>query len=195
LPVAEFFPELSHAFIAGMASGDGSLARGNFRGQMKIDGGESVQISALSKLAGLFVGENWSTFPWKVFRFRFFRDPAGRVDFSHLAAVSSNGLAVSGEGHYSPTSIGANLELGVRRAGRPWLTAFMPILFRDERDGYLWTPVRVSGTPENPTEDLTARVAAAVAAAPAGIAVDAAAEIPGTAVEAAGNLLDKLFGR
>lgn len=195
LPVTEFFPRLSRVFITGMASGDASLTRGNFKGQMKIEGGESVQVPALSKLAGLFAGENWSTFPWKVFRFRFFRDPAGRVDFSHLAAVSSNGLAVSGEGHYSPNSIGANLELGVRRSGRPWLTAFMPILFQDERDGYLWTPVRVSGTPENPTEDLTARIAAAVAAAPAGIAVDAAAEIPGTAVEAAGNLMDKLFGR
>jgi hypothetical protein len=195
LPVVEFLPKLSQAFVAGMASGDGSLARGNFKGQMKIDGGESTQVSALSKLAGLFAGENWNTFPWKVFRFRFFRDAAGRVDFSHLAAVSSNGLAVSGEGHYAPTSIGANLQLGVRRSGRPWLTAFMPILFQEERDGYLWTPVRVSGTPENPSEDLTTRVAAAVAAAPAGIAVDAAAEIPGTAVEAAGNLMDKLFGR
>lgn len=195
LPVKEFFPKLSQAFIAGMASGDGSLSRGNFKGQMKIDGGESVQVSGLSKLAGLFAGENWSTFPWKVFRFRFFRDPTGRVDFSHLAAVSSNGLAVSGEGHYAPTSVGANLQLGVRRSGRPWLAAFMPILFQEERDGYLWTPVRVSGTPEHPTEDLTARIAAAVAAAPAGIAVDAAAEIPGAAVEAAGNLMDKLIGR
>lgn len=194
LPVAEFFPKLSQAFVVGVASGDGSLARGNFKGQMKIDGGETKQVSALSQLAGLFAGENWRTFPWKVFRFRFFRDGAGRVYFSHLAAVSSNGLAVSGEGHYSSTSIGANLQLGVRRSGRPWITAFMPILFREERDGYLWTPVRVSGTPENPSEDLSARVAAAVAAAPAGIAVDAAAEIPGTAVEAAGNLMDKLLG-
>jgi hypothetical protein len=87
------------------------------------------------------------------------------------------------------------LELGLKREGRPWLVAFMPILFRHEKEGYLWTPVKVGGTPSAPTEDLTTRVVAALAAAPATEAVETAAELPSTAVEAAGGLLRSLLGR
>jgi hypothetical protein len=55
--------------------------------------------------------------------------------------------------------------------------------------------VKSGGTPQAPTEDLTTRVVAALAVAPATQAVESAAEIPATAVEAAGNLLRGLLGR
>jgi hypothetical protein len=71
----------------------------------------------------------------------------------------------------------------------------MPVIFRAEQSGYFWTTVNISGTPEQPVEDLSARLAAAVAVVPATTAVEAAAEIPGTAVEAAGGLLRSLLGR
>ena len=59
---------------------------------------------------------------------------------------------MSGSGIYNKDSIRADLQLGVLRHGRPWLVAFMPVLFRNEHDGYLWTSVRVGGTPEAPVE-------------------------------------------
>ncbi|MBU3665375.1 MAG: hypothetical protein FGM15_05795 [Chthoniobacterales bacterium] len=173
----------------GRCSGDARLSGGTLRGSMKITGGVSKSMPQLVKMASLFAGENWNEIPWETFRFDFIRSPDGRMEFSNLEAVSGKGLSVNGSGHYAPGSLGADLQLGVRRQGRPWLVGFVPLLFRGEKDGYLWTSVRVGGTPAAPTEDLTARVVAALAAAPATEAVEAAAEMPGTAVEAAGSLL------
>ena len=123
------------------------------------------------------------------------READGAVAFSNLEAVSPKGLRVRGSGRIAAESLAADLDLGVRREGRPWLVAFVPVLFRAETDGYFWLKVRVGGTPSAPTEDLTTRVVAALAVAPAAGAAGAAAEIPGAAVEAAGSLLNTLMGR
>lgn len=179
--------------FTGRCSGDAHLKQGTLTGSMKIDGGISKSMPQLVKMASLFAREDWSEIPWETFKFDFVRSPDGRVEFSDLSAVSPKGLAVSGAGHYAPDNLGAEIQFGVKREGRPWLVAFVPVLFRGESDGYLWTSVRVGGTPESPTEDLTARVVAALATAPATEAIDTAAGVPGAAVEAAGSLLRSLL--
>ena len=100
-----------------------------------------------------------------------------------------------GGGFYSLQSVGADLQVGVRAAGRPILGAFVPVLFSHERDGYYWTQVKIGGTPEAPTENLGARLAAAIALAPAAGAGQSAVEIPAAASEAVGGLLRGIMGR
>jgi hypothetical protein len=180
--------------FTGKTEGNATLENGVLRGQMIIRGAQTKAVPQLVKLAGLFAGENWNTMPWETLRFDFVRDTQGRVEFSNLEAISSRGLAVRGAGHYSPDNLGANVQLGVALAGRPWLRAFVPALFRNEEQGYLWTPVNVGGTPAAPTEDLTTRVVAALAMAPVEGAVETATDLPGAAVEAAGGLLRGLLG-
>lgn len=180
--------------LGGKAAGDAVLANNELRGKMIISGATTQRVPQLVRLASLFAGENWETLPWETFRFEFTRSADGRVHFRDLVALSSKGLAVRGGGHYATENIGAELQLGVRREGRPWLIAFIPVLFRGERDGYLWTTVRVSGTPQDPKEDLSTRIVAALAAAPATEAAGAAVEIPAGAVEAAGDMLKRLMG-
>ena len=181
--------------LGGKAAGDAVLENNELRGKMTITGATSRRVPQLVRLASLFAGENWETLPWETFRFEFTRSPDGRLHFRDLVALSSKGLAVRGGGHYATENIGAELQLGVRREGRPWLIAFIPVLFRGERDGYLWTNVRVSGTPQEPKEDLSTRIVAALAAAPAAEAADAAVEIPAGAAEAAGDMFRLLIGR
>ena len=190
-----FLPEKTGDYFTARSSGDAVLKNGELRGQMKLTGAEARNLPALVKLASIFTGEDYSKVPWESFRFEFVRKADGSVTFTNLVAVSPKGLAVRGSGATGASSLSADLELGLRREGRPWLVAFMPILFRQEKEGYLWTPVKVGGTPQAPTEDLTTRVVAALAVAPATQAVESAAEIPATAVEAAGNLLRGLLGR
>jgi hypothetical protein len=190
-----FLPQKAGDYFTARSSGDAVLDRGELRGQMKLAGAETQNLPALVKLASIFTGENYSTVPWDSFRFEFVRKADGSFTFSNLVAVSPKGLAVRGSGATGASSLSADLQLGLQREGRPWLVAFMPILFRQEKEGYLWTPVKIGGTPQAPTEDLTTRVVAALAVAPATQAVESAAEIPATAVEAAGNLLRGLLGR
>lgn len=195
IELTKLLPPETALHVAGRISGDATLQDGVLRGRAKIQGGKITKVPQLVRMASLFAGENWDTVTWDVFRFDFVRHPDGRVEFAKLEAVSPQGIALHGAGHYAPDSIGADFQLGVARRGRPWLVAFMPVLFRAENSGYLWTPVKVSGTPQQPVEDLSARLGAAVAVVPATEAIDAAAEIPGAAVEAAGGLLRSLLGR
>jgi hypothetical protein len=188
-------PEGTAKHFTARSSGSGRLSDATFRGQMELAGAEARNLPVLVKLASIFTGENYDHVAWETARFDFIRDARGAVLIENLTAGSSKGLSLQGSGAFAQDHLSADLQLGLKRDGRPWLVAFMPILFRSEKDGYLWTPVKVGGTPQAPTEDLTTRVVAALAVAPATQAVETAVEVPAAAVEAAGNLLRGLLGR
>lgn len=181
--------------LGGKIAGDAALKDGVLSGKMQIDGGETKAVGLLVELADLIDGTEWNNLPWNIFRFNFTRREDGRLEFTDLQALSPKGLAVRGGGFYSPQSVGANLQVGVRAAGRPLLGAFVPVLFSHERDGYYWTQVKIGGTPAAPTENLGARLAAAVALAPAAGAAQSAVEIPAAASEAVGGLLREILRR
>ncbi len=191
---SSWLPVGAAAHFEGRASGDAVLRNGQVEGRMKITGGVSKTVPQFVTMASLFAGENWDNLPWDILRFDFVRQPDGTVGFSNLKALSPQGIVIHGAGEFAPDRLKANLQLGVSQEGRPWLTAFVPILFRKENNGYLWTTVRVRGTPEAPIEDLSGRVVAALVSNPINTAVETAAELPDSAVEAAGSLLRILLG-
>lgn len=195
LDTGRVLPGHAATHFTGKMSGDATLRDGVLRGKAKVAGASVENVPQMVQMASLFVGENWDRVPWDVFRFEFTRQPDGRVEFTKLEAVSPKGIALHGAGHYAPDSLGADLQLGVSGESRPWLVAFVPSIFRAQKSGYFWTTVRVGGTPEAPTEDLTTRLVTAAATVPAGAAVEAAAEIPAAAADAAGDLLRSLIGR
>jgi hypothetical protein len=188
-------PASAMKHFQGKSHGNARLASGVLTGKMQLEGAEARNLPTLVKLASIFTGEDYSSVAWETVQFDFIRDARGAVLIEGLSAVSPKGLALRGSGAFAKDHLSADLELGLIREGRPWLVAFMPLLFRTEKDGYLWAPVKVGGTPEAPVEDLTSRVVAALAVAPATQAVETATEIPASAVEAAGSLLRGLLGR
>ncbi len=179
--------------LSGTASGDGRLKDGTLTGKLKIADAETKAVGLFIKLADLFDHEDWSTVPWNIFQFDFVRQADGRIEFTDLQALTEKGVAVRGSGHYAPDSVAADLQLGVRRKGRPYLGAFVPILFSHERDGYCWTTVKVGGRPGALTENLSGRVASALAVVPATGVIDSAVEVPEAAGEAVGGLLRSLL--
>lgn len=193
IDIAPFLPGTANQHIEGAANGDGVLRDGTLTGKMKLTRATTKAVGLFVKLAGLIDHEDWSTVPWRIFQFDFTRQADGRFDFSDLQALSPKGVAVRGEGHYAADEIGADLQFGVRREGRPYLAALMPVLFSHERDGYLWTTVKVGGTPGAPKENLSARVAEALAVVPATGVIDSAVEAPAAAGEAAEDLLRSLL--
>ncbi len=54
-------------------------------------------------------------------------------------------------------------QVGVTSASLQWLPGSQARVFTVARDGYFWTPVRVSGPVDHPREDLTKRLLAAAA--------------------------------
>lgn len=188
-----FLPALASAHVNGKSSGDAVLKEGELAGQMKLNGASTKAVGLFVKLASLIDREDWSEVPWQILRFDFRRRTDGRIDFSDFQALSPKGIAVRGDGHYAPESLGAELLVGIRSEDRPFLRVFVPVLFSHENDGFYWTPMKIGGTPSRPEENLTARVATALAMVPATDAVEAAVEVPGAATEAVGGLLRKLL--
>jgi len=195
IDLTAFLPATATAHLDGKSSGDAVLKEGELTGKMKLAGARTKAVGLLVKLAGLIDREDWSEVPWQIFQFDFTRHADGRVDFSDFQALSPKGIAVRGSGHYAVDSLAADLQVGIRGSGRPYLGAFVPALFSHQRDGYFWTPLKIGGTPSRPEENLTSRVATALALVPATGAVEAATEIPGEATEAVGGLLRSLLRR
>ena len=53
------------------------------------------------------------------------------------------------------------IQAGVAPSTLEWIPGARERVFTVSRDGYLWTPVRLSGPIAHPSEDLTARLAQA----------------------------------
>ena len=188
-----FLPANVATHVGGVSSGDAVFKDGVLSGKMKLTGAQTKAVGLLVKLASMLDREDWSEVPWQIFQFDFTRQADGRVEFADFQALSPKGIAIRGSGHYAPASIAADLQVGIRRSGRPYLGAFVPILFSHERDGYYWTPLKIGGTPSKPEENLTGRIATALAVVPVAGAAEAAVEVPEAAGKAVGNMLRGLL--
>jgi hypothetical protein len=94
------------------------------------------------------------------------------------------------------------VQLGVTPSSLQWLPGSQERVFTVSRDGYLWSPVRISGLAAKPKEDLSPRLAAAAKSALFDTAEGAAQDATGSAKgllkgaqDAAKGALESLLGR
>jgi len=83
------------------------------------------------------------------------------VQFSNFHANHQDQIRVEGTGSIGPQHIDANLLLGLSPKILGWIPGAEEGVFTDQKDGLRWTSVRISGTPEEPKEDLTKRLVSA----------------------------------
>jgi len=83
----------------------------------------------------------------------------------HIAIEAKGKFSIEGSITLSKESLGGSLDLGATPEYLEWLPNAREIFSR-EREGYLWTTVHLSGTLENPQQDLSPRVFAAMKESP-----------------------------
>jgi hypothetical protein len=83
------------------------------------------------------------------------------TQFSNFHASHQDQIRVEGTGSIGPQHIDANLLLGLSPKILGWIPGAEEGVFTDQKDGLRWTSVRISGTPEQPKEDLTKRLVSA----------------------------------
>ena len=83
------------------------------------------------------------------------------TQFSNFQASYQDQIRLEGTGSMGPGHIDANLLLGLSPKILGWIPGAEERVFTDQKDGLRWTPVRISGTPEQPKEDLTKRLVSA----------------------------------
>jgi hypothetical protein len=85
-----------------------------------------------------------------------------------------------------------NFRVGVTSQSLQWLPGSQERVFVDARNGYLWTTVKVGGTMEHPTEDLSERLARAVGEQAIDTGVQLLNAAPEHATDAAKKAIDLL---
>jgi hypothetical protein len=84
------------------------------------------------------------------------------IEFSHLVAKYQDQAKVEGNGTIDSGQINARFSLGLSTAILKWLPGVQEKVFTEQRDGLNWAPVQLTGTPQDPKEDLSKRVASAL---------------------------------
>lgn len=105
--------------------------------------------------------------------------------FSNFHASYQDQIRVEGSGSIGPEHVDADLAVGLSPKILGWIPGAEERVFTDQKDGLRWTEVRISGTPDQPKEDLTKRLVSA-------FRDKMTKEIKGQAKDAIKSLLDML---
>jgi hypothetical protein len=81
-----------------------------------------------------------------------------RLEISDLRASYQDQIRVEGAGTITPDRLDGNLLIGLSPKILGWIPGAEEKVFVEERDGLRWAKVNISGTPEQPKEDLTKRL-------------------------------------
>ncbi|HEX4629779.1 MAG TPA: hypothetical protein VH188_02340, partial [Chthoniobacterales bacterium] len=80
-----------------------------------------------------------------------------RVEIKNIAIEDKGKFRIEGALSIREKSLGGAIQLGLAREYLEWLPRPEEV-FAKERAGYLWTTIRLSGTIDQPEQDLSPRV-------------------------------------
>ncbi|VVM07649.1 hypothetical protein MAMC_01744 [Methylacidimicrobium cyclopophantes] len=84
----------------------------------------------------------------------------GDLAFEKIEIESKGAIRIEGNLHVQGERLSGALAVGLTAERVALLPGAREKIFSEERNGYLWTPVTVSGTVQDPQEDLSPRLAA-----------------------------------
>ncbi|MEK0444889.1 MAG: hypothetical protein RLZZ399_210 [Verrucomicrobiota bacterium] len=128
-------------------------------GQIRLKGGRLESLPLLSQIDSFLGTPRFRQVPLKTASARIRITPQ-RFEFHELQLDGDGLMRVEGSLFVEKGQLQGQLQLGLSPALTQWLPGARSKVFTEQRDGYVWTPVRVTGTTEKPEEDLTARLLA-----------------------------------
>jgi hypothetical protein len=84
-----------------------------------------------------------------------------QLELSEIRASYQDQIRVEGAGSITPDRLDGRLLIGLSPRILGWIPGAEEKVFTEQRDGLRWTSVNISGTPDEPKEDLTKRLIAA----------------------------------
>jgi hypothetical protein len=164
--ITPFLPEDWRAKLHGQATGEARLTGPDaltVTGQLHLVSGQLEALPVLDRIA-LFT---------QTAQFRRLTLQKATADFvwtkpkltvSHLVLESEGLLRVEGDFVVVARQLEGVFQVGVTPTSLRWLPGSQSRVFTVERNGYVWTPVRVAGPLHNVKEDLSQRLIAAAGA-------------------------------
>jgi hypothetical protein len=153
--------------LQGRAAGDVEIrtplpTRGppSLRGKVRLTEGDLTALPVLDQIALFTRTQQFRRL--KLTRAIAEFDHAGeRLEVRNLVAESARLLRVEGRFTLERGQIDGTFQVGVTAPSLQWLPGSQERVFTESRDGYLWTPMHLTGPASNPKDDLTPRLAAA----------------------------------
>ena len=191
VPVSEWVPKGWRGNVKGAATGkiswkgqNAKLETSNGEASLHIADGVIAKLPFLEKIAVLTGEKELEHLDLDECKLDLeWRYP--NADVKNLLIEEKGKIRADGEVTIREKELGGAIELGVARRLLDWLPKSEEV-FPREHDGYMWTTVRLSGTPEAPEQDLSPRI------------IEAMKESPGAALgilfQALGEWLRDTFG-
>ena len=161
--VRPFLPEWWQARLRGSLIGDIRFLRnstqpeGQLTGELKLQNGTLEGLPLLSQL-GTFIGNpRFRQVPLKNASARL-THTATRTTLKDLDLDADGVLRIRGDLSVEKGALKGSLKLGISASLIQWLPGVRSKVFDESADGYVWTPVQVSGSLEEPIEDLSPRL-------------------------------------
>ena len=126
-----------------------------------------------------------------------FKSDGWRIELRNLALQSDGLVRVEGSVDIVGDQLEGDLQVGVAPGTMRWIPGAERLVFVEDRDGFRWAPLKLTGTTAEPKEDLSARLIAAAGEAligdlPGGL-LDGAQELlnPGGDPEKSGEIIEQ----
>lgn len=171
LPIREWLPTSWHEHVAGAAAGevrwrgkDPKMHSASVQGALRVAGGRVEGLDFLKKLAALTrkksleslqLNECSAAIAWE----------NGGGEIKKIAIEDEGKFRIEGKISLRDKSLGGAIQLGVVPEYLEWLPHAEEI-FTSTHGGYLWTTVHLSGTPDQPGQDLSPRILDALKESP-----------------------------
>lgn len=167
IPLTPFLQENWRLRLTGKAGGDirvlmplSGAGAADVQGTVTITEGHLTALPVLDQIALFTRTQQFREIALTKVSARFVQK-IDRLNVTEFTAESEGLIRVEGAFTIGNGEINGAFEVGVTAASLQWLPGSQAKVFTVARGGYLWTPMRLSGPLQNPTDDLRPRLAAA----------------------------------
>lgn len=147
--------------LSGNATGTFRSGKAHWVGRVLLTEGRLRELPVLEKIAAFTGVPQFRRMPLQELSMDF-ENQDGGWEYKNVVVESRGLLRAAGNLKAAADgTLDGRLEVGVAPQALQWLPGSRERVFTRNEDGYLWTPVRVSGTIGAPEEDLSRRLSAA----------------------------------
>lgn len=158
---AQIVGELEGDFL--VRSPQGGRGASRYEVQVALSNGEISALPVLDQVAKVTRVDGFQRMPLHKASAKVVQGEDGVVEVSNLKMESRGLLRVEGAFTVQDGQIDGTLLVGVPASVLQWVPGATEKVFTTTREGFVWTPVALSGLAAHPTEDLSARLLAAAA--------------------------------
>jgi hypothetical protein len=163
VPIRSWLPAEWKEHLAGTASGDvhwagkdPKLESSSGKGSLGVNNGRIDNLPFLEKLAELSQKKSFEHLALSDCSLRFeWKYP--KIDIENIAIEERGKFRIEGEISIEQRRLRGTIRLGLTREYLDWLPNPEEVFSR-KQDGYLWTSVHLSGTIDDPGQDLSPRI-------------------------------------